>query len=263
MKKYLIVGIVALTMAFVAVSADAAIVRNLTVGSQGADVAELQAFLISRGHNIPAISSGVAAPGYFGSQTKAAVMAYQAANGIPNTGFFGPLTRASVNTALGSGGTTGGNVACPAGYVCTPVATTPVCPVGFVCTPVNGGTATPGNNGLSGVFGTVADVNLLSQYSNEDVGEGEGEVRVLGFEVEATNDGDILLRSLRISFDPSGNDGSTRLNRYIDSVTIWQGDEEIGRADVDEFTEGNNDVSLYMMIRLLLSIFFSDDDLDR
>ena len=94
MKKYLIVGIVALTMAFVAVSADAAIVRNLTVGSQGADVAELQAFLISRGHNIPAISSGVAAPGYFGSQTKAAVMAYQAANGIPNTGFFGPLTRA-------------------------------------------------------------------------------------------------------------------------------------------------------------------------
>ncbi len=35
--------------------------------------------------------------GYFGNLTKAAVLAYQKANGIPTTGIVGPLTRASLN----------------------------------------------------------------------------------------------------------------------------------------------------------------------
>ena len=78
----------------------------------------LQTWLIANGYSIPSVSSGAAAKGYFGAQTKAAVKAYQLAAGLPSTGYFGPLTRGKLN---------GGAVVmtpaagCPAGYTCTPV----------------------------------------------------------------------------------------------------------------------------------------------
>src|SRR3989338_2973787 len=115
MKRILITSIVALTVALVgATSANAAFNTNLTVGSTGPDVSALQTWLISKGFSIPAISTGVATPGYFGQQTKAAVIAYQASVKLPNTGFVGPLTRGILN---GAGVTAGGT--CPAGYTCT------------------------------------------------------------------------------------------------------------------------------------------------
>ena len=67
---------------------------DLTLGSKGADVNALQQILISGGY------LNIAAPtGYFGSLTKAALSAYQAAKGIsPAAGYFGPKTRAFVAT---------------------------------------------------------------------------------------------------------------------------------------------------------------------
>ena len=62
--------------------------KDLTVGSSGADVTALQ--------NALAVSP---ATGYFGSITKAAVVAYQKAHGISATGYVGPLTRASLNSS--------------------------------------------------------------------------------------------------------------------------------------------------------------------
>ena len=85
--------------------------RSLTLGSKGADVTALQTWLINKGYSIPA-----GATGYFGGQTKAAVAAFQAANGItPAAGYFGPVTRAAVNadgSSMSTGGstTTGGTV---------------------------------------------------------------------------------------------------------------------------------------------------------
>ena len=72
---------------------------NLVVGSEGPDVVALQTFLISNGYNIPAISSGRQAKGYFGGQTKMAFMNYQAANNLISTGFVDVLTRTSLNRA--------------------------------------------------------------------------------------------------------------------------------------------------------------------
>ncbi len=69
---------------------------NLTTGSTGSDVTALQTWLISKGYSIPA-----GATGYFGTETQAAVVAYQQANGIsPAVGYFGPITRASANALL-------------------------------------------------------------------------------------------------------------------------------------------------------------------
>ena len=65
---------------------------DLDVGATGADVSALQNLLLKKGYSIPA-----GATGFFGAQTKAAVMEYQKASGItPVTGYFGPKTRAHV-----------------------------------------------------------------------------------------------------------------------------------------------------------------------
>ncbi|MEN9524525.1 MAG: putative peptidoglycan binding domain [Candidatus Parcubacteria bacterium] len=98
MKKFLIASGVAV-LAFATVAAAATFNNNLTVGSRGADVVALQAALKAAGFSIPAIDSGAAQPGYFGTQTQAAVKLYQASRvpPIPNTGFVGPLTRGALN----------------------------------------------------------------------------------------------------------------------------------------------------------------------
>lgn len=65
---------------------------DMTIGSTGQDVIELQTILIAEGY------LKIAAPtGYFGPLTAAAVKLYQAAKGIPATGYVGPLTRAALN----------------------------------------------------------------------------------------------------------------------------------------------------------------------
>ena len=62
--------------------------KDLTVGSSGADVTALQ--------NAIGVTP---ATGYFGSITKAAVVAYQKAHSLPSTGYVGTLTRAQLNQA--------------------------------------------------------------------------------------------------------------------------------------------------------------------
>jgi len=66
-----------------------AFARDLHIGLFGADVIELQTELIAAGYGIPA-----GATGYFGSQTRAAVIAWQVAQHIvPAAGYFGQISR--------------------------------------------------------------------------------------------------------------------------------------------------------------------------
>lgn len=68
---------------------------DMTIGSTGQDVLELQKTLISLGF------LQIAAPTeYYGPMTAAAVKLYQTAHGIPATGFVGPLTRAALNAEV-------------------------------------------------------------------------------------------------------------------------------------------------------------------
>lgn len=232
-KKFLISGVVALSAFAFAITVDAAFTRNLSVGSTGTDVAELQSWLISKGYSIPSISAGTAAPGYFGAQTKTAVMAYQAANGIPNTGFFGPLTMASVN----AGGSMSGGV-CPVGYNCAPTATTPVCPVGFVCTPVGGGAPIAGT---VGVEGQLTDFDTLGDTESE-VDEGSNDEMVLGVEFEA-EDSDITIERVDVDFEMTTGDSnasSDRIDRYFSAVSLWLDGKKIADADSDDSSEDDD-----------------------
>ncbi|MSR71578.1 MAG: hypothetical protein EXS50_02855 [Candidatus Taylorbacteria bacterium] len=72
---------------------------GLTIGSRGTEVTKLQEFLISHGY-VSLIPAG--ATGYFGGQTRAALAAFQIANGIsPAVGYFGPITKAKVASMSG------------------------------------------------------------------------------------------------------------------------------------------------------------------
>lgn len=62
----------------------------MKVGSRGAEVMELQKFLNTKG-------ASLAVDGVFGPLTKAAVMKFQADNGLVADGIVGPLTRAVLN----------------------------------------------------------------------------------------------------------------------------------------------------------------------
>lgn len=71
--------------------------RTLYFGLSGTDVSLLQTLLKSWGYyTYPEIT------GYFGSATKAAVAAFQTANGIEPLGGMGPITRAKILTLAGS-----------------------------------------------------------------------------------------------------------------------------------------------------------------
>ncbi|MFA6294845.1 MAG: peptidoglycan-binding protein [Candidatus Paceibacterota bacterium] len=72
---------------------------GLSVGSSGSEVVALQTWLINNGFDIPSISLGNALKGYFGSDTKAAVKAFQTSIGVPSTGVAGPFTLKKINAS--------------------------------------------------------------------------------------------------------------------------------------------------------------------
>jgi peptidoglycan hydrolase-like protein with peptidoglycan-binding domain len=82
--------------------------RNLTLGSTGSDVKNLQIFLNAHGFTVSATGTGSSGheSTYYGPATKAALIKFQEANAAtiltPNgltkgTGFFGPATMKVVN----------------------------------------------------------------------------------------------------------------------------------------------------------------------
>lgn len=239
MKKFLIAsGVAVLAFATVAAAQSVVFTSNLTVGSTGSQVVDLQTFLLGKGYVIPALSDGSAQKGYFGSQTKTAVMKYQADNGVPNTGFVGPLTKAKLNANAGSlaGGTTPPPMAtltvpfpCPAGFT---VPLPWVCPNATGTTPPVGGTV-----GLAGTAGTLTTPVVLSQYNNEEVGDGQTDVKVVGLEVKASKEGDIALKSTKVAFAITNASGSRNLDDYVSSVSVWLGTTKIGSATVSDFNK--------------------------
>lgn len=71
--------------------------RSLTVGLKGDDVTCLQNYLTSTGH----FTYSGGATGYFGSITKSAVAAWQAASGVsPAVGYFGPISQAKYSAVV-------------------------------------------------------------------------------------------------------------------------------------------------------------------
>ena len=176
--------------------------RNLTIGATGSDVTCLQENLINLGFSIPA-----GATGYFGTQTRAAVAAWQASKNVsPPVGYFGPISQGAWAT-MGTPGTPG-----------TP--------------------STP--SGLSGGAGSISDADYISNLNNEQVGEGSNDVEVAGLELEADDGSDIELTAVNLNFSPGAGVGSNDFDEYADEVSVWVDGKEVARVDADMFRDDQN-----------------------
>ncbi len=195
------------------------ITSDLTIGSTGAQVICLQAALVAKGYLVMPVGVSM---GYFGPLTQSAVAKWQSANNIaPAVGYFGPISRAAFTAAPG----TPGSSTCATKFDPN---------TGLPCV----STTTPDSTGtLKGTDGTIEGFTLLGSLSNEEVAEGGKNVQVLGADIETSTDGDVALKSVRVAFDYADTSGSTRLNRYIKSVSVYLGSKKIGSADVDEFSK--------------------------
>lgn len=191
-------AVVALALVAGTSSADAAFTRYLTVGSTGTDVSELQAILVSNGY----LASGLPT-GYFGALTKAAVMKWQAAVGLPATGYFGPMSIAKIGMGSTSGSTTS----------------------------TSGSTT-----GLKGGDGDFKQFDVLGSPNNKTLEEGET-MGVFAFEFEA-DDSDLLIE--RTDLIVIATDGDvTKPWKVLESIDLTVGGKKI--ASVDASDEDNWD----------------------
>jgi peptidoglycan hydrolase-like protein with peptidoglycan-binding domain len=91
---FLFVSSAALPLAHAAITAS-----ELSVGSSGSQVTQLQQFLATNSQIYPA---GIVS-GYYGALTQAAVTQFQVAYGIAQVGQVGPVTEAKINSIMASG----------------------------------------------------------------------------------------------------------------------------------------------------------------
>ncbi len=170
-------------------------VRDLTVGSTGADVTALQTFLVARGHLV--MPAGVS-KGYFGALTRSSLAKYQAAKGIaPAVGYFGPLTR--------------GRVALD-------------CKV----TPPN-----PDDNDddLSGGEASLEQFQL-SGGNDSNVEENEvAEIAEIEFDVE---DGDVRINRVDLTFTANNSNEENDPWEAFDTVRLLVDGDEIAEADLSD-----------------------------
>jgi len=189
-------------------AANCGFTRDLTIGSTGSDVTCLQNYLTGKGF----FNFAGGSTGYFGSITKSAVAAWQAANGItPPAGYFGPLSRGAYNSMVGTGGTTGGG---------TTGGTT-------------GGTGitTPGAEGTLTVSKNPTPSSGITRY------EGDSRVAVLGLKVEAKNS-DLAVQRVKLSLGTN----SSFYTKVFSRVYVMDGSTVLAQMDLNSSTvyeEGN------------------------
>lgn len=180
-----------------------AVVRQ---GMNGANVVAVQRAVNHTG------AATLATDGAFGPATKAGVMAAQVKLGATADGVWGPNTQAKYQAWVTN-----------------------------TCDDSEGGSPTPGSTGgLNGGTGDIT-VDNISSYSNEDVGEGEDDVVVLGIDIEAGDDSDVRINSVKVEFLQNNATASDKLDDYADEVSVWFKGDKVGSADADDFSE-NNDV---------------------
>lgn len=160
--------------------------RDLFVGVSGDDVRALQNYLVGAGF------FRATPTGFFGPVTRAAVAAWQAANGVsPAAGFFGARSRAMYNQLVAA--------------VVTPP-TPPVAP-------------------LQGAEGLFRNVSLMTDVSGAILREAQTDRRIIGMEFEAAGS-DLRVARVDVLFAaglPVSGTPSTRPWRYFDRVSLFRG----------------------------------------
>jgi len=201
--------------------------------------------------------------GYFGSLTKASVIAFQTNHSLVADGIVGAKTRAalvgtSTEALCPNGMTLASN--CSKAPTTTPTATEALCPNGMTLAS-NCATAPTGNttsfNGLTGGAGDIT-ITETSTDVEDEVAEGKSE-KVLGFKVDASGS-DISLTNVKIEMQEAANDAkSYRLADYVESVDIYKGSTKVGSADASDFSK---DVTTYTKSISLSNAIIKEGDKD-
>lgn len=225
--------------------------RDLTIGSTGPDVVALQTWLIAHGFLIPAGPTG-----YFGTQTRAAVSAFQAANGIqPTAGYFGPITRGRILAMTGTPVSTiagclpGYNFSPTTGQPCTSTTTTiPGCFPGYLYSATTGqpctSTTTGGGTTTGTLSGGEADLRNFDLVAGNDLSEGDtnSEIATARFDVE---NGDINVQ--RVTVDLTSQSGSYNRQpwQYITDLSVYDGGTKVGSVNVDSKDDWDQNGNTY------------------
>ncbi|MEX0934814.1 MAG: hypothetical protein WDZ70_00615 [Candidatus Paceibacterota bacterium] len=229
--------------------------RDLSVGSTGADVMDLQKFLNSV-DGVQVAASGVGSAGnetsYYGTLTAQAVSAFHvkysseilAPLGLTSgTGYFGQSSRAKATQLC---------AAAPA--------------------PDTGDDDEPADDGdddLSGGEGSITDYDALSKFDSEDVSEGETET-VFGFDFEADGS-DISVRRVDVAFEAKGSpDAAAEPWDFFEEVNLYHGDDQVASMTADDEDDweditstnidGESDEDMYRMRFSGLSEVVREDD---
>ncbi|MFM2381376.1 MAG: trimeric autotransporter adhesin, partial [Candidatus Parcubacteria bacterium] len=198
---------------------------DMTIGAKSAT--DVQNFLIKKGYSIPA-----GATGYFGSQTAAAVAAFQTANAVsPAAGYWGPKTRAVANGMCSS------------------------------TTDDSDNTTDDSDNTTSDLSGE-ASLSALDVEDGDDteIEEGEEAAPVADVKVEFA-DGDAQITRLDIALDKNGAVSGQDNDPWdvIDEVTLWVDGDEV--ASIDASDEDNYLDDTYGTLRFSgLDIVAMEDD---
>lgn len=112
-----------------------------------------------------------------------------------------------------------------------------------------GGSTTGG--ALTGGAGSVQSYKLLgSPSNNQNVGEDQKDVKVLGFSVEADNSSDLNVKSVKLDLNPGSVVGtstyagsassSSKFEDYADSVSVWYGSTKLATINAADFNDDSN-----------------------
>ena len=212
MSKKFLAGVFAVALFAVASVASAYDfgATTLRVGSRGEAV-----------KNVQIVVGATPVDGIFGNITKAKVMAWQASNGLVADGLFGAMSKAKANT--GTVPVVGGTL-CPNGMLLSNNCNAPE-------------TTTPST--LKGAEGDIT-VTKFTSGTETKINEGKSE-KALGIRIKADNGSDVAINTMRVVIDnPIVDSGeTTRLERYIDGINIYQGSKKVGSADVSEFSRNS------------------------
>jgi hypothetical protein len=128
--------------------------------------------------------------------------------------------------------------------------------------------STSGGGSSGPLQGGAGDLTLTATSTDveDSAKEGENDVNIFGVNAEADGS-DIAINSVKVSFancevacTSASSVSSENLEKYIDEVTIFLGDDQVGSADIEDFTKDTDSPDEFSKTITLSNAVVQDQD---